>query len=117
MVDQAKPAPDDSRRDQEEQAIKVKVEEETEVNETYYTDYKRKERENWRGRVQMRGSLRSRYRENEKSRGGKKKNPLDKNGEQLSCNICESIYHSVRDCPDHAPGSGYKRKGEIIILY
>ena len=51
MVDQAKPAPNNSRRDQEEQAIKVKVEEETEVNETYYTDYKRKERENWRGRV------------------------------------------------------------------
>ena len=110
MVDQAKAVPNDSRRDQEEQAIKVKVEEETEVNETYYTDYKRKERENWRGRGQIRGSLRSRYRENELY-------PLDKNGEQLRCNICESIYHFVRDCPDYAPGSGYKRKGEITILY
>ena len=100
MVDQVKPVFNDSRRDQEEQAIKVKVEEETEVNETYYTEYKRKERENWRGRGQMRGSLRSRYRENERSRGEKKKDPLDKNGEQLRCNICESIYHFVRDCPD-----------------
>ena len=66
---------------------------------------------------QMRGSLRSRYRENERSRGEKKKNPLDKNGEQLRCNICESIYHFVRDCPDYVSGSWYKRKEEIKLQF
>ena len=37
----------------------------------------------------------------------KEKNPYDRNGIQLSCDICESIYHMAQNCS----------KSEIFIIY
>ena len=35
-------------------------------------------------------------------KGKKNNNPVI--GEILRCNICGSIFHFVRDCPDYVPG-------------
>ena len=45
---------------------------------------------------------RGEFKDNERKSGGRQKNPIDRNtGEILKCNICGSIFHSVRDFSSH----------------
>ena len=76
------------------------------------------ERDNVRGKGQVREvhvevNIRIMW---EKGVKGKKK-PTNRNtGEILRCNICESIFHFVRDCPDYVSGFP-KKKNEIKLQY
>ena len=76
------------------------------------------ERDNFRGKGQVREvhvevNIRIMW---EKGVKGKKK-PINRNtGEILRCNICESIFHFVRDCPDYVSGFP-KKKNEIKLQY
>ena len=45
-----------------------------------------------------------------------KKPQIEKKGEILKCNICETIFHVVRDCPDYVLGSS-KETDKVAILY
>ena len=59
------------------------------------------EKGNVRGKDQMRGSYRSKYKNNERKRGESQKTLVARNtGEILRCTICESIFLFVRECPD-----------------
>ena len=50
-------------------------------------------------------------------RRGESEKPIDRNrGDILSCSICGSIFHFVRDCPDYVSGFP-KSKNEIKLQY
>ena len=76
------------------------------------------ERDNFRGKGQVGGvhvevNIRIMW---EKGVKGKKK-PINRNtGEILRCNICESIFHFVRDCPDYVSVFP-KKKNEVKLQY
>ena len=113
MVKQVKAVFSESKQEQSEEKIKVKVEDESyKLEEIFCSNMRSNERDNFKGKGQVRGSYRDKYK-----RGEKQKNPIDRNtGEILRCSICESIFHYVRDCPDYMSGFP-KKKNEIKLQY
>ena len=101
-----------------QEKIKVKVEDESyELEETLYSNMRSNGRDNFRGKGQVRGSYRGKFKDNGRKRGERQKRPIDRNiGEILRCNICESIFHFVRDCPDYVSGF-HKKKNEMYLQY
>ena len=118
MVKQVKAVFSESKQEQSEEKIKIKVEDESyELEETFYSNMRSNERDNFRGNSQVRGSYRGKYKDNGRKRGKRQKKPIDRNrGENLRCNICESIFHFVRDCPDYVSGF-HKKKNETKLQY
>ena len=73
-------------------------------------------KDNFIGKGQVRGSHRGKYKDKGRKRGERQKKTGRNTGEILRGNICESIFHFVRDCPDYV--SGYpKKKNEINLQY
>ena len=118
MVKQVKTGYSESKQEQSEEKIKVKIEDESyEFEETFYSNMRSNERDNFRGKGQTRDSYRGKYKDNGRKRGERQKKPIERNtGEILMCNICESIFHFVRDCPDYVSGFP-KKKNEIKLQY
>ena len=80
-----------------------------ELEETFYSDMRSNEIDNFRGKSQVRGSYRGKYKDNVEKRGEEQKRPINRNtGEILRCSICDIIFHFVRDCPDYV--SGFPKK-------
>ena len=72
------------------------------------------ERDNFRGKGQVRRSYRGKYKDNGRKRDGRQMNPIDTNtGEIFRCNICKNIFHF---CPDLESGFP-KKKNEIKLQY
>ena len=118
MVKQVKAVYSESKQEQSERKIKVKVEDESyELQETFSSNMRSNESDHFRGKGQVRGSYRGKYKGNGRKRGERQKNLIARNtGEILRCNICESIFHFVRDCPDYVSGFP-KKKNEIKLQY
>ena len=105
MVTQVKAVFSESKQEQSDEKIKVKVEGESyELEETFYSKMRSNERDHFRGKVRWE----VRIEVNKKimgEKGVKGKKPIGRNtGEILRCNICESIFHFARDCPDYVSG-------------
>ena len=63
------------------------------------------ERDNFRGKGQVRGSYRGKHKDNGRKKGGRQMNPIDRNtGEIFRSSIFKNIFHIVRDCPDLESG-------------
>ena len=118
MVKQAKAVFSESKQEQLEEKIKVKVEDESyDLEETLYSNMRSNERDNFKGKGQVTGSYRGKHKDNVRKSGGRQKKPINRNtGEILRCNICESISHFVRYCPDYVSGFP-KKKNEIKLQY
>ena len=118
MAKQVKAVFSDSKQEQSGKKVKVKVEDESyELEETFYSNMRSNERDHFRGKVQVRGSYRRKYKGNGRKRGERQKNLIDRNtGEILRCNICKDIFYFVRDCPDYVSGFP-KKKNEIKLQY
>ena len=118
MVKKVKAIFSESKLEQSEEKIKVKVENGSyELEETFYSNMRSDGRDNFRGKGQVRGSYRGKYEDNGRKRGERQKNSINRNtGEILRCNMCESIFYFVRDCPDYVSGFPEK-KNEIKLQY
>ena len=118
MVKQTKAVFSESKQEQSEEKIKVKVEDESyDLEETIYSNMRSNERDNFKGKGQVTGSYRGKYKDNVRNRGERQKKPINRNtGEILRCKICESISHFVRYCPDYVSGFT-KKKNEITLQY
>ena len=67
MVKQVKAVFSESKQEQSEEKIKVKVEDESyELEETFYSNMRNNERDNFRGKGQVRGSYRDKYKDGRK---------------------------------------------------
>lgn len=121
MVRQLKKIFGDSTTNSEQASAPIKVEavfeaeEHEETHEAYYGAYKGRGTRSRRSRG---------FRGNRTSRGTRRLNPADEKGRHSKCNICESIFHWARNCPNayenQEPQSGSnnrERKSEEISLY
>ena len=67
MAKQFKTVFSESKQEQSEEKIKVKVEDESyELEETFYSNMRSNERDNFRGKGQVRGSYRDKYKDGRK---------------------------------------------------
>ena len=88
MVKQVKAVFSESKQEQSEEKIKVKVEDEScELEQTFYSNMRSEARVRWEVHIEVNIKILG-----EKGVKGKK-NPIDRStGEILRCNICESIF-------------------------
>ena len=76
MVKQTKAVFSESKQEQSEEKIKVKVEDESyDLEETIYSNMRSNERDNFKGKGQVTGSYRGKYKDNVRNRGERQKNP------------------------------------------
>ena len=67
----------ESKQEQSEEKIKVKVEDEGyELEETFYSNMRSNERDNFRGKGQVRGSYSGKYKDNVRKRDERQETPL-----------------------------------------
>ena len=85
------------------------------VQDTYYN----RSRGGWRYRGARRGMSSSRgySRGQSASKMNKRTNPKDRDGNVMACNICQSIYHFARQCPEMQKGSSTQYFSEDIALF
>ena len=77
MVKQVKTVFSESKQEQSEEKIKVKVEDESyELEETFYSNMRSNERDNFSGKGQVRGLYRDRYKDNGRKRGEMQEAPV-----------------------------------------
>ena len=88
----------------------IKSEPTFEASETLYNNNNRwPRRGNNRGNLSQRGNFRGRgFGNNNKGRGGRKMNPIDKEGNVSRCHICDSKFHWAGNCPD-----AYENKKQV----
>ena len=76
MVQQVKEVFSESKQEQSEEKIKVKVEDEgNEVEETFYSNMRSNERDNFRDKGQVRGSYSGKYKDNVRKKDERQETP------------------------------------------